>query len=118
MGVSPAATASRDGRGHVVVERVSKTFETQRESVEALREVSLDIAEHEFVALIGPSGCGKSTLLRLIGGLIPPSGGTLAIRGRSPLEAPHTKDIGFVFPPPALLPWRAGAANVQLPLPV
>src|SRR5258706_3391184 len=106
MGVSPAATASRDARGHVVVERVSKTFETQRESVEALREVSLDIAEHEFVTLIGPSGCGKSTLLRLIGGLIPPSGGTLAHPGPAPLPAQPPKDIGFVFQQPARLPWR------------
>ncbi|HZP96434.1 MAG TPA: ABC transporter ATP-binding protein [Candidatus Limnocylindria bacterium] len=113
--VSTGVTPSRNARSHVVVERVAKTFETRDASVEALREVSLEIQEHEFVTLIGPSGCGKSTLLRIIGGLIEPSTGRIALRGRSPQEAQRTKDIGFVFQQPALLPWRSVAANVELP---
>ena len=114
--VSRAATPSHDARGHVVAERVAKTFETADASVEALREVSLDIRDREFVTLIGPSGCGKSTLLRIFGGLIEPSSGRIEIRGRSPQEAQRTKDIGFVFQQPALLPWRTVAANVELPM--
>ena len=101
---------------HVVVDRVSKSFEMRNASVEALREVSLQIREHEFVTLIGPSGCGKSTLLRIVGGLITPTTGRLEIRGKSPEEAQRTKDIGFVFQQPALLPWRTVADNVELPL--
>jgi len=111
-------TPSRDARGHVVVDRVAKTFETADASVEALREVSLDIREHEFVTLIGPSGCGKSTLLRIIGGLIEPTTGNITIRGRVPREAQRTKDIGFVFQQPALLPWRTVAGNIELPFQV
>jgi len=111
-------TSSRDARGHVVVDRVAKTFETTDASVEAIREISLDMREHEFVTLIGPSGCGKSTLLRIIGGLIDPTTGTVQLRGRSPQEAQKTKDIGFVFQQPALLPWRTVAGNIELPFEV
>jgi NitT/TauT family transport system ATP-binding protein len=99
----------------VVVDRVAKTFSTKDGSVEALREISLDVAEREFVTLIGPSGCGKSTLLRIVGGLIDASAGQVALRGRSPQQAQRTKDIGFVFQQPALLPWRTVASNVELP---
>ena len=116
--IPPDKTSSRDARGHVVVDRVAKTFETADASVEAIREISLDMREHEFVTLIGPSGCGKSTLLRIIGGLIDPTTGTVQLRGRSPQEAQKTKDIGFVFQQPALLPWRTVAANIELPFEV
>jgi len=113
--VSAGVTPSRYARAHVVIDGVAKTFETRTGSVEALRQVSLDIQEHEFVTLIGPSGCGKSTLLRIVGGLIAPSGGRVEIRGRSPQDAQRTKDIGFVFQQPALLPWRTVADNIELP---
>ena len=114
--VPRSVTASRDARAHVVVDRVAKSFETRDASVEALREVSLEIHEHEFVTLIGPSGCGKSTLLRIVGGLIAPTAGRLEIRGHSPQEAQRSKDIGFVFQQPALLPWRTVIDNIELPL--
>jgi len=107
--------SSRNVRGHVVVDHVTKTFLTKDTSVEAIREASLDIREQEFVTLIGPSGCGKSTLLRIIGGLIDPTSGRVEVRGHSPLEAQRTKDIGFVFQQPALLPWRSVERNIELP---
>ena len=112
--VSGSVTPSHNVRGHVVVDHVTKTFETKTGSVEALREATLDIREQEFVTLIGPSGCGKSTLLRIIGGLIEPSGGRIQVRGQSPQEAQRTKDIGFVFQQPALLPWRTVEQNIEL----
>jgi NitT/TauT family transport system ATP-binding protein len=113
--VPSSVTPSREARAHLVVDRVSKTFEGRDASVEALREISLEMAENEFITLIGPSGCGKSTLLRIVGGLIPPTGGSVEIRGRSPKDAQKAKDIGFVFQQPALLPWRTVADNVELP---
>jgi NitT/TauT family transport system ATP-binding protein len=108
-------TPSREARAHLLVDRVAKTFVGRTASVEALREISIEIPEHEFVTLIGPSGCGKSTLLRIVGGLIPPTSGRVEIRGRSPSDAQRAKDIGFVFQQPALLPWRSVADNVELP---
>jgi NitT/TauT family transport system ATP-binding protein len=75
--------------------------------VEAL---DLEVAPHEFVAILGPSGCGKSTLLRMIAGLDRPSAGEIAIGGL------RAGDVGFVFQDPHLLPWRDVLGNVMLPL--
>ncbi len=110
-----AAYATNVAQGHVVVDRVAKTFTNRDVSVEALREISLDVDEQTFVTIIGPSGCGKSTLLRIVGGLIEPTTGRIELRGRSPEEAQRAKDIGFVFQQPALLPWRNVVDNIELP---
>ena len=74
------------------------------DSTEALRNVTLQIAEHEFVAIVGPSGCGKSTLLRVLSGLALPTRGVLSSA---------TSDIGFVFQDPTLLPWRSTIRNIE-----
>lgn len=78
-----------------------------------LSDVNLFVRPGEFVSLIGPSGCGKSTFLRLIAGLSPISGGTLAIDGRTPDQA--ATDLAFVFQEPTLLPWLTVGKNVELP---
>lgn len=80
---------------------------------EALRDVSLDLFPHDFLALLGPSGCGKSTLLRLIAGLDRPDSGTLAWADG---HAPGPGQIGYVFQDATLLPWASAAENVYLPL--
>ena len=80
--------------------------------VTALKEVNLDVAEREFVAIVGPSGCGKSTLLKLIAGLQPASGGRITVKGRA-VSGPY-RDVGFVFQQPVLLPWRTVLDNVLL----
>jgi NitT/TauT family transport system ATP-binding protein len=82
--------------------------------VEALHNVSLEIAEREIVALIGPSGCGKSTLLRIIASLDRDYVGAITWE-RPPRPG---KDIGYVFQDPALLPWRNVSRNVALGLEV
>jgi NitT/TauT family transport system ATP-binding protein len=81
--------------------------------VEALRDVSLNIAAGDFVALLGPSGCGKSTLLRLIAGLDHPDSGTLTWEAG---HQPRPGEVGFVFQDATLLPWASAADNVFLPL--
>jgi NitT/TauT family transport system ATP-binding protein len=93
---------------------VSKRFERRGQTVQALAEIALDVAEGEFVTLIGPSGCGKSTLLRIIGGLLPHDAGSVTIGRCSPDEARREKHFGFVPQAPALLPWRTVLDNVTL----
>lgn len=95
---------------------VGKTFGRGDESVEALRDIHLQIQSGEFISLIGPSGCGKSTLLRLIGDLVPPTSGDLTINGQSPHEARLNRDYGIVFQKATLLEWRTVVENVELPL--
>ena len=113
-----ATPAPQPGARHgipVRMTRLSKRFETETgEEVVALRELSLDVAPGEFVAVVGPSGCGKSTLLSIVAGLERPSAGTLEIDG-APSTAPHPRS-GVVFQSDYLLPWRTILQNVLLPI--
>lgn len=88
------------------------------EPIEALRQISFDMRENEFVSVIGPSGCGKSTLLRLVSDLLPPTAGDVLIGGLPAATARRKREIGFVFQEPALMPWRSSSKNVRLPLEV
>jgi NitT/TauT family transport system ATP-binding protein len=98
----------------IEVRGLSKTFRGQRGSVEALRDVSLQVMPGEFVCLLGPSGCGKTTLLRLMDGLLEPDSGDVLMDGRQTLgPGPHA---GFVFQSFRLLPWRTVLDNVLFPL--
>ena len=81
---------------------------------QVLSDVSLDVAEGEFVSLLGASGCGKTTLLRMIAGLIKPDRGTVFAKGQ-PIMQPR-KDICMVFQNFGLLPWLTVLANVAFPL--
>jgi len=95
---------------------LGKTFGSGEETTEALRGIDLDIASGDFVSLIGPSGCGKSTLLRLIGDLVSPTVGSLAVNGKVPSRARLDRDYGIVFQSATLLDWRTVQKNVELPL--
>ncbi len=95
---------------------VGKTFGSGAEQTEALRGIDLQISAGDFVSLIGPSGCGKSTLLRLIGDLVAPTAGSLAINGKAPGQARLDRDYGIVFQDATLLDWRTVQKNVELPL--
>jgi len=94
---------------------ITVRFFTERRSVTALQDISLDIRDGEFLTLLGPSGCGKSTFLRVVADLITPTGGTLTVLGVKPQAARLRRDIGFVFQDAALLPWRTALQNVELP---
>ena len=102
----------------VDVRNVSLTFETSDGKVDALANVSLEIAEGEFVSFIGPSGCGKTTMLRLIADLQQPTSGTLLVNGMSAEQARLARRYGYGFQAPALFPWRTIEKNLKLPLEV
>jgi NitT/TauT family transport system ATP-binding protein len=111
-------TGSGFGSVAVRCRDVSVRFFTERRSVTALKNVSVDIAEGEFMSLLGPSGCGKSTFLRVVADLIAPTSGSVQVLGVTPDAARLRRDIGFVFQDAALLPWRSALQNVELPLEV
>jgi NitT/TauT family transport system ATP-binding protein len=93
------------------LDAVEKTYRTRRgDLVQALDDITLHVGENEFVTLVGPSGCGKSTLLKLVSGLVPPTGGTIRVRGEIVREP--FPDVGFVFQQAVLLPWRTVLDNV------
>jgi NitT/TauT family transport system ATP-binding protein len=99
---SPTNTAAR-----IAIRGVRRVF---RWGVEAIRNLNLDVAPGEFLALLGPSGCGKSTLLRIAAGLDRPTAGQVLVNdGRGARRA-------FVFQDAHLLPWRNVEMNVVLPL--
>jgi NitT/TauT family transport system ATP-binding protein len=111
LSISPASSSLT-----VEVEHVSVVYPAREHAVTALSDVSLDIREGEFVALIGPSGCGKTTLLRVIADLEQVSSGTVRVNGLSARAARLARAYGYVFQAPALFPWRTVLGNVCLPL--
>ncbi|UCF95218.1 MAG: ABC transporter ATP-binding protein [Desulfobacterales bacterium] len=90
----------------VKVDRLTKIFDTGA----AVEDLSFEIRENEFVALVGPSGCGKSTTLKIVSGLIPPTKGKVYIRNAQ-VQGPIA-DVGMVLQSPVLLPWRNSLENV------
>jgi NitT/TauT family transport system ATP-binding protein len=95
----------------IAIEGVKHTYRPPRgRSVLALDDVSLDVREREFVALLGPSGCGKSTLLYLIGGFLPIESGAIRVEGK-PVAGPGP-DRGIVFQNFALFPWKSVRDNI------
>lgn len=109
------ATSSASAEGEAFDQRrqllsmvgVDKVF---GRDVVALRDMTLDVREGDFISLLGPSGCGKSTALRLIAGLSHPTSG--AIRWTQPRQ---DGDLSVVLQEPTLMPWATVAQNVWLP---
>jgi len=98
----------------MAVEHLSHIYATPQGRLEALNDVSFQVAPQEFVCLVGPSGCGKSTLLRLMAGLLQPTRGQVYLDGQQ-LTGPH-RQVGIVFQRANLMPWRSVRDNVVLPL--
>ncbi|MBX9847501.1 MAG: ABC transporter ATP-binding protein [Xanthobacteraceae bacterium] len=96
----------------VAISHVGLNYLTPEKETVALRDINLQLAAGEFVALVGPSGCGKSTLLTLISGLAKPSQGRITINGKD-ITGP-TPRVGFMFQRDTLFEWRTVLDNVLL----
>ncbi len=95
----------------IVLQDVSKRYDTASGVVLAVERVSVAVRSQEFVTLLGPSGCGKSTVLGMIGGLIQPDAGRILIEGE-PVVGPNPRQIALVFQDAGLFPWRSALDNV------
>ena len=101
--------------GHIECKDISLVYDTPAGSVQAVKGVSLDIQQSEFLCLVGPSGCGKSTILNIIAGFLKPTEGTIQIGGKSVNGS--GLDRGVVFQDFAqLFPWRTALGNVSFGL--
>lgn len=97
---------------YVSIRNVDKIYKSKNVDIEALKEINLDIKEHEFISVLGPSGCGKSTLLKCLAGLQPVSSGEIILDGVSVNKPPD--NMGIVFQRDILLDWRNILDNVLL----
>ena len=103
----------------VRLEQVTKRFGEGADEVAAVDNVTLDVADGEFMILLGPSGCGKSTLLRIVAGLEDPTAGEVYIGERLVNDTPpKDRDIAMVFQSYALYPHKTVRANIEFPLKV
>jgi len=97
---------------YIRLQNVDKVYQTRDGPVVAVQDVSFDIQQSEFIAIVGPSGCGKTTILKMIAGLVPYTGGTITIGSRQ-VDHPQT-DLGIIFQDSVLLDWRNVLSNVML----
>ena len=93
---------------------VSKIYQSDTKTVEAVKNFSESVQDGEFVCVVGASGCGKTTLLWCLSGLHPATSGTVHIDGEL-LTKPLPDRIGMVFQDSNLLPWRTLMENIELP---
>jgi NitT/TauT family transport system ATP-binding protein len=96
------------------IEKVNKTFKGVSGNVEALQNVTLDIAENEFVCVVGPSGCGKTTLLNILAGLETYDSGSVTMNDE-PIIGPGI-ERGVIFQQYALFPWLTVEKNMEFGL--
>ena len=111
---SPSSAEPAHAPAYLQVEALTKIYNPGPAQIEAVSGVSFSVRPRDFVSILGPSGCGKSTLLMMIGGLEPPSAGTVRIAGK-PVAGPR-EDTGIIFQDPTLLPWKTVLDNVLFPV--
>ncbi len=95
------------------LKNISLTYQTPNDEIEAIKNLSFDCAEGDFLSIIGPSGCGKTTVLSIIAGLIKPTNGKVYVNGK---ESDGNEDIGYMLQRDQLFSWRTVEKNILLPL--
>ena len=99
----------------VSVNNLTKSYQTESETITALEDISFNLVRGEFITIAGPSGCGKSTLLHIIANLLEPSQGTVEINHERSNEN-QLSELGLVFQKPILFPWSSVIDNILFPL--
>jgi NitT/TauT family transport system ATP-binding protein len=98
----------------ILVNNISKRFVAEGRSVDALKNVSLELKNGEFVCVVGHSGCGKTTLLNILAGFLRPTSGQILVDGIS--RENSDSSFGVVFQEYALFPWRTALQNIAFGL--
>jgi len=114
MDMQSATNRANAGTPIVRIEHVGKIFRADEREIVALKDITLDIYQGEFICILGPSGCGKSTLLNAIAGFALPSFGRMIANNRE-VSSPGP-DRAMVFQEYALFPWMTVAENVAFGL--
>lgn len=96
------------------LKNVSLIYQTLTDEITAVKDLSFDVNDGEFISIIGPSGCGKTTILSLIAGLIKPSSGKITLDDE-PVST-YNASLGYMLQKDYLFPWRSIEKNVFLPL--
>lgn len=108
---SQAESPAIPGR-RIAIQGLMKCFSTGSGQFTAVDNVSFDVRQGEFVALLGPSGCGKSTILNMVAGLLPRSGGRILIDDDEVEPGRVNRKVGYVFQRDTLFPWRTVEQNI------
>jgi NitT/TauT family transport system ATP-binding protein len=96
----------------ISVQKLDMRYRTPGGEVSAVQDVSFDIAQGEFVALLGPSGCGKSTILNIVAGLLDRTGGRVRLDDEDVRYGDVNRKVGYVFQRDTVFPWRTVEANI------
>ena len=111
---TPVCNQADPNAAFIRVDRIAKTYNTGRTTIEAIHKADFEVTKGQFVAILGPSGCGKSTLLMMCAGLESITSGNIMIAG-TPMTGPRTS-IGIMFQDSTLLPWKSVLRNVMFPI--
>jgi ABC-type nitrate/sulfonate/bicarbonate transport system ATPase subunit len=112
--IAAIASADKKLETKLQVRGVTVSFRREKENVEVLKNINLDVRRGEFVCIVGPSGCGKTTLLNVIAGFIRPVAGDVCIDGE-PVRGPDMRRI-FVFQERGVFPWLTVEGNIAFGL--
>ena len=99
-------------RVRLSVAQLDMRYRTPSGEVNAVENVSFDVAQGEFVALLGPSGCGKSTILNIVAGLLNRTGGRVNLDDEDVRYGSVNRKVGYVFQRDTVFPWRTVEANI------
>ena len=107
-----SAVVEARGSTRVSVTNLVKRYNTDNGELLTVDDVSFEVKQGEFVALLGPSGCGKSTILNMVAGLLPKSSGSIRIDAQEVLHGDVNRKVGYVFQRDTVFPWRTVEANI------